>query len=88
MLNAAEELSKSENFELRKTVMDFALSHGMTEINDTSGTNISVQIIDCSKLSEDFIPSYLNYNSENAPILLVMDYAFGEQAYELMDELL
>ncbi|MBK8885797.1 MAG: hypothetical protein IPN46_04305 [Saprospiraceae bacterium] len=86
----AEILSMSENGEMRKTVHKFALSNGMFEISDTSGTNIGVQIFDTSKLDIKNLPTELNIKKQekDMPVIIVMDYAFGEQAYETMDELL
>lgn len=86
----AEILSMSENGEMRKTVHKFALGNGMFEISDTSGTNIGVQIFDTSKLDIKNLPTELNIKKQekDLPVIIVMDYAFGEQAYETMDELL
>ena len=71
-------LSNSKAIKQREQVKTYALKNGMTEVEDTSGANIAVQIIDT------------NFTTKNkeAPVLIVMDYAFGEQAYETMDELL
>jgi len=79
-----ELLSEGENKSLRKKVKKAASKMGLTYIKDTSGTNINVQIIDTEKI--DFGKS--NYTVKNKPVIIVMDYAFGEQAYETMDELL
>lgn len=85
-----ELLSKSENGDLRNRVTEFALENGMTFIKDTSGTNIDVQLFDLSKINLN--QCYLH--SENSEliscesVLIVMDYAFGEQAFETLDELL
>lgn len=87
----AEMLSVDDNADLRDTVVEYALNSGMIQLSDTSGTNIGVQIFDTAKLDELNVPDELNFtkkNQENAPIIIVMDYAFGEQAYETMDELL
>lgn len=88
----AEQLSNKENEKLRKKVIKFAISNGLVEIADTSGTNITVQIIDTSKLPLKQLSDELKINQEKLleekPVLLIMDYAFGEQAYETMDELL
>lgn len=88
----AVKLSSEENKELLGVVQDYADSHGMYTINDNSGTNIGVQIFDISKLDQKKISPEIKFNAEylenEKPILLVMDYAFGEQAYETMDELL
>ena len=83
-----EFLSDNNNEQSREKVETFASKKGLTYIKDTSGTNINVQVIDTSKVdikSTDFE----NINSkEDSPVIIVMDYAFGEQAYETMDELL
>jgi hypothetical protein len=85
-----ELLSDYENEDLRKQVEDYAAKNGLVYIKDTSGTYIDVQIIDTEKIDL----SKTNYKFENTinidekPVLIVMDYAFGEQAYETMDELL
>jgi len=79
-----EMLSDSKNSLLRKKVMKYASENGLIYIKDTSGTNINVQIIDTAKL-----PTKLSVEAnENKPVIIVMDYAFGEQAFETMDELL
>ena len=79
-----EMLSDSKNSLLRKKVMKYASENGLIYIKDTSGTNINVQIIDTAKL-----PTKLSVEAnEDKPVIIVMDYAFGEQAFETMDELL
>ena len=61
----------------------------MIFIGDQSGTNIDVQIIDTAKIKESsFIDNIEIIENHQKPVLIVMDYAFGEQAYETMDELL
>ena len=77
-----EMLSDSKNSLLRKKVMKYAAQNGLIYIKDSSGTNINVQIIDTAKVPD------LNTSEENQPVIIVMDYAFGEQAFETMDELL
>ncbi len=84
-----EELSKSGAKELRKKVEDVALKQGMISLpDDASGTNIDVQLFDTSKIdwSKSSFPK-TKFDKE-APVLIVMDYAFGEQAFETIDELL
>lgn len=83
-----EALSEKKNDNLRQKVTVFAHKNGMISIKDTSGTNIDVQIFDTAKI--DFSEAIFNKNisSEEKPILFVMDYAFGEQAFETIDELL
>ena len=85
-----EILSDDSNVDLRKQVMTYASKNGLTYLKDNSGTNINVQIIDTAKIPMDETP-YQFVNSadqEEKPVIVVMDYAFGEQAYETMDELL
>ena len=84
-----EALSNSKNSALRNKVEKSALQNGMILINDTSGTNIDVQIFDTDKI--DFSKSefkYLEKNKDDKAVIFVMDYAFGEQAYETLDEFL
>ena len=79
-----EMLSDSENSSLRKKVMKYASENGLIYIKDTSGTNINVQIIDTAKLPNNTSTEA----NKDKPVIIVMDYAFGEQAFETMDELL
>ena len=82
-----EELSKSGANDVRDLVEAVALKQGMISLPDTSGTNIDVQIFDTAKIdwSKTSFPK-ANLGDEK-PVLIVMDYAFGEQAYETIDEL-
>ena len=84
-----EQLSADENTAMRNKIKQLALKEGMIYIEDSSGTNIDVQVIDTAKI--DFKHnSFLSKDKDsiNAPVIIVMDYAFGEQAYETIDELL
>lgn len=88
-LGVYEDLSDSANGPLRHKVTKAALERGMLFIEDKSGTNIDVQIFDTAKLEEGFRnPDFKSLKDEEKPVIVVMDYAFGEQAYETMDELL
>lgn len=83
-----EELSKSGAHDVRDKVTAFAEQHGMISLPDTSGTNIDVQIFDTAKIDwkkSSFPTAKLG---DAKPVIIVMDYAFGEQAYETIDELL
>lgn len=82
-----KDLSSSKNKELRDTVSHYSINNGMIFIPDTSGTNIDIQIIDLKKVD---LKNTAFSNLKTAPedVLIVMDYAFGEQAFEVMDELL
>ncbi|NHM02744.1 DUF6909 family protein [Flavobacterium difficile] len=82
-----EDLSSSSHKDLRKKVEDVALQHGMISLPDTSGTNIDVQIFDTAKFDWKKT-AFTTAKVKDKPVLIVMDYAFGEQAYETIDELL
>jgi len=91
MEQIALDLSKNKNKNLREKVRTFALKNGMHEIYDDSGTNITVQIFDLKKINIKSIAGSLKVpmkKIDKSSVLVVMDYAFGEQAYECMDELL
>lgn len=83
-------LSNNLNVALRKKVEKEALQEGMIYIDDTSGANIDVQIFDTQKI--DTAKLHIKVDEialkSKKPVILVMDYAFGEQAYETIDELL
>lgn len=86
-----EELSKSGNSALRALVSERATKEGMLFLPDTSGTNIDVQIFDTAKIdfkNTKFSTANLPTEDNEKPVIIVMDYAFGEQAYETIDELL
>ena len=93
LIDIAEELSLEKNANLRKKVKKQALRNGMFEIQDTSGTSLSVQVFDSQQFDIDNVSTKIldQLNQKEAaqkPVILVMDYAFGEQAFETMDELL
>ncbi len=99
-LNETKQSTKNENLydffnrikDSRPQILEFAKAHGLYEIPDQSGTNIDCQIIDTSQLkSVLFHPEIrinLKDNQGNDPVILVMDYAFGTQAFELLETLL
>lgn len=70
----------------------FAKEHGFIYLKDKSGSNIDVNIIDLSLIEQSYIHPLLKINlhllKETEPVLLVIDYAFGTQAYDIMDKLL
>ncbi len=80
-----EKLGEAESDKLRSMVKHYAAENGLIYIKDTSKTNINVQIIDTSKI--DFNKTNYSKPKEDL-VIVVMDYAFGEQAYETMSELL
>ncbi|WP_041632720.1 DUF6909 family protein [Maribacter sp. HTCC2170] len=89
-LEIYEALSSPKNKELQKKVTQIATKNGMIAIDDISGTNIDVQVFDLAKLGKDACCYDLGEDIPNnqKPVIFVMDYAFGEQAYETIDELL
>jgi hypothetical protein len=76
----------------RAEILNFALKHGFHELPDRSGTHIDCQIIDTALLESVAFHPDLKLNmpaeGEEKPVILVMDYAFGAQAFEVMDRLL
>ena len=81
-------LSNADSKLLQKKVKDYASANGLMYVKDFSGTNINVQIIDTHKINFDVSPFIRRNSLEENSVIIVMDYAFGEQAYETMDELL
>jgi hypothetical protein len=75
-----------------KAVKKNAKKYGLYEIPDSSGTHIDCQIIDTSMLKNVIFHPALTINTSvtdnKKPVILVIDYAFGSQAFEVMDELL
>ena len=78
-----ELLSDDNSNTIRRKVKTYALKQGMTFLKDASNSHIDVQIFDTSKIEH-----LSTFKKEFAPVLIIMDYAFGEQAYGAMDELL
>ena len=86
----AELISADDSGKMSNKVRNFALANGMYEIHDWAGTNITVQIFDLCKVDTSWLPERISNGRKEIceDILIVMDYAFGEQAFECMDELL
>lgn len=70
-----------------KELKSYAEKHGFSELKDISGSNIDVQIIDGTQV-QAIHPSLCLEQGDDVPVLIVMDYAFGTQAFKVMDELL
>ncbi|MDW7695225.1 hypothetical protein R9C00_28445 [Flammeovirgaceae bacterium SG7u.111] len=85
-------IKEDDSLKYQSQIKSYARSSGYYELLDSSGTNIPVQIIDTGQLDLDALSPQLGidkkYMEKNKPVIIVMDYAFGEQAYETMDELL
>ncbi len=74
------------------TVGTFIKERGFIYQQDISGSNIDINIIDLAAIEEKHIHPALKINfhliKETQPVLLVINYAFGTQAFDVMDELL
>ncbi len=92
LYDLALKLSQPNQKALRQLVKDYAQMHGLHELDDEGGTNLRVQLIDTARLDVSKLSAEIShdpgYIQAAKPLLLVMDYAFGEQAFETMDELL
>lgn len=77
----------SHQKELQNKVLDHAENNGLIYMKDLTGSNIDVQIIDTQKVNLKNTP-FEKINFQGDDVILVFDYAFGEQAFEIMDELL
>ena len=96
------ELNKNDKKDIYQYVQHFsdrtaevkkaAKKSGFQEVPDESGFQIICQIIDAAELDSIEIHPTVRISKKNAnekkPVLLIMDYAFGTQAFEAMDELL
>ena len=75
-----------------KEIASFALDNGFSEIIDHSGSHIDCQLIDTLYLDKIPLSPELaidaDYIVKEKPVLLVMDYAFGTQAFEVLEEIL
>ncbi len=97
-----EKCSKAESVDIykfiqrirdnRQEVIEYARQHGLYELKDSSGTNIDCQLIDTAKLKDVAFHPKVNFGNltlvNPPPVIFVMDYAFGTQAFEVMDRLL
>ena len=70
----------------------YGAAHGLHLLPDRSGAHVDCQIIDTAAIERDRIHPALKVNdariAQAAPVIVVMDYAFGAQAFELMENLL
>jgi hypothetical protein len=73
-------------------ILAYAAKRGFTFKDDESGANIDVNLIDLSQLRPEETHPALRLDhhrlARDKPLLLVMDYAFGTQAFDVMAELL
>ncbi len=70
----------------------YGAGRGLHVLPDRSGTHVDCQIFDTAQLDTVGIHKEVRFASEvltaQKPVILVMDYAFGAQAFELMENLL
>ena len=86
----------SQISEMGEMIIQYGKKHGLSEVPDTSGTHINCQIIDTAKLASVSMHPELGITAPTGdqpkdhlkPVIIVMDYAFGAQAFELMENLL
>ncbi|GAB3989909.1 hypothetical protein GCM10028807_15890 [Spirosoma daeguense] len=92
LYDLALKLSQPSQGELRRQVTSYAKEHGMHVLEDIAGTSLLVQLFDTARIDTTLLSSEIKHDADaiqaTQPLLLVMDYAFGEQAFETMDELL
>ncbi|MCB2168286.1 MAG: hypothetical protein KQI78_11525 [Deltaproteobacteria bacterium] len=78
--------------EQKTDVCAIGATAGLVPLPDRSGTHVDCQIIDTALLGPDMAHSDLCMaplrEAAVKPVILVMDYAFGVQAFELMENLL
>lgn len=88
-LKLYETISSPNSVAMRERIKKNAEKEGMIFIEDRSGTNIDVQVFDTAKISHpEYSEGIKDLEADKKPVIVVMDYAFGEQAFETMDELL
>jgi hypothetical protein len=75
-----------------EAVKEYAGKHGFYDLPDSSGTHIGCQLIDTAGLNTVKFHPDIKINKSgiiaNKPVILVADYAFGAQAFDLMSNLL
>ena len=73
-------------------ISQYGSAFGFTYIPDTSESNIDVMIFDTSKVTtfnlHDSLQWDFEYVEKEKPVIIVIDYAFGAQAFDILDELL
>jgi len=73
-------------------IIAYARKHGFVFVKDESGSNIDVNIIDSARIDLSQLRPEVRFDQDyiasHKPVILVMDYAFGTQAFQVMDELL
>ncbi len=77
---------------LEAEISEYASGLGFTYLRDTSESNIDVMVFDTSQITQcnlhESIRCDYDYIKKEKPVIVVIDYAFGAQAYDILDELL
>ena len=80
---------KSKQPTLENVIPNPASNFIFVKINSQMEEDIDVQIFDTAAYKSGTYADKIQHLSDDIkPVIIVMDYAFGEQAYETMDELL
>ncbi len=78
--------------DVKADIYDYASRHGFSYLRDTSESNIDTMVIDTEDIEDNFIHDSVSYDIENLhktrPVIVILDYAFGTQAFDILDELL
>ncbi len=73
-------------------ICNYASNFGFTFLEDTSESNIDVMVFDISKMTDTQLHPSIQWNrdyiAKEKPVIVVIDYAFGAQAFDILDELL
>ncbi|PHR28337.1 MAG: hypothetical protein COA36_07115 [Desulfotalea sp.] len=78
--------------EREEFVVEYAKKHGFLFLEDCSGSTIDTIIIDVEKMDLTTLHADFQVDGQlskkKKPVIVVIDYAFGTQAFDIMDELL
>ncbi len=78
--------------EVDDLAVPYGKKYGLYEVPDTSGTHINCQIIDTAQIKPVIMHPAISFDVSALnglkSVIIVMDYAFGAQAFELMENLL
>jgi hypothetical protein len=73
-------------------IREYSLKHGFYELQDNENIMVEAQLIDTKYFDHMSFHPLLNIDvntfKENPPLIFVMDYAFGTQAFDTIDRLL
>ncbi len=78
--------------DVKADIYEYASPHGFSYLKDTSESNIDAMVIDSGAIRGSFLHGSIKcdyeYLQKEKPVIVVLDYAFGAQAFEILDELL